>query len=369
MEVDGRLRYSVLNFGPRGLLYTALAVTFLTAGSVSAEEAYHCYFGNTHSHTTYSDGKETPSDHCSKAKAAGYDFYAVTNHALAKYKSFTPETYESTRADADKLTDSTFVAIAGFEFSENDGPGGKGHLTALNTKSYLDATGSKVNFPVFYDWLVTNQPTTVCASFNHAGPTTFNGYDYLTPDRRDGVTMYEMINSGKLHYPGFLTALKKGWRVAPMAGEDGHGTGRIKESYRTGVLATSLTREAIMRAMRQRRVYCTWDKNLHLSFSANDQIMGSVLRDPASLSIRVCASDPDTADPKDAITKIEIVSIKGHVVAERSFSAHEVEWTTAIEPKQKCYFVEIYTADKTDGPTAYSAPIWIERSAPSKIAE
>lgn len=341
-------------------------VLCVTGAAATAEETYHCYFGNTHSHTTYSDGKETPSDHFSKAKAAGYDFYAVTNHALAKYPGCTQENYESTKADADKFTDSAFVAICGFEFSENDGPGGKGHLTVLNSRGYLDATGKSVDLPKFYDWLVTDQPTTVAASYNHAGPDTYNGFDYLTDARRDGVTMYEVINSGKPHYPGFLAALRKGWRVAPIGAEDGHGTGRIKDQYRTGVLATSLTRESIMQGIRQRRVYCTWDRNLCLTFSANGEIMGSVLSDPTELNFRVSVYDPDASDANDAITKIEIVGMDDKVVAAKDFSSHTATLTATVAPDQGCYFAKIYAADKTDGPTAYSAPIWIEGAASAK---
>ena len=226
--------------------------------SARAEETYHCYFGNPHAHSLHSDGQETPADHYRQAKAAGYDFYAVTDHALAKYPNFTAQSYEETKRQADQCTDSTFVAVAGFEFSENDGPGGKGHLNALNTAGYLDATGPKANLPAFYDWLVKNHTPTVAASYNHPGEDSYNGFDYLTPERGNEITMFEVINSGNLHYRAFLAALAKGWRIAPIAGNDSHGTWRItRHFYRTGVLAPSLTRDNLMQAMRARRVYCT----------------------------------------------------------------------------------------------------------------
>lgn len=344
-------------------ILAAILIALTTASASARAEVYHCYFGGTHSHTTYSDGKDaTPADAFGKAKACGYDFYSVTNHALAKYKRFTPESYGITKRTADEFTDDTFVAICGFEFSENDGPDGTGHLTALNTVGYLDATGPKVNLPTFYDWLVTNQPTTVAASFNHARKDTFNSFGYLTPARRDGVTMYEMINSGKLHYDGFLAALNKGWRVAPNAGIDAHGLWPIDHNtYRTGILAEKLTRDGIMQAIRARRVYCTWDSNLHLSFSANGHIMGSVLDSPTTLSFRVDAYDPDASGANDRIMRIEIVGENGKPVASKDFSSHSVSWRTECAPTQKYYFVQVYCADKTDGPTAYSAPIWIER--------
>lgn len=344
------------------ILAIAVLTFALAGGAVLAADTYHFYFGNTHSHTSYSDGgTSTPAEHFSMAKAAGYDFYAVTNHALKKYPNFTPDTYKETKHQADIFTDSKFVAITGFEFSENDGPKGKGHLTALNTVGYLDATGPKVNLSVFYDWLLKDQSTTVAAAFNHPSPKSYDSFGYLNNAHRDAVTMYEVINSGKLHYPGFLAALKKGWRVAPIAGEDGHGTGRIKKcDYRTGVLATSLTRENLLQAMRARRVYCTWDKDLQLSFSANGSIMGFVIAKPTALNLHIVADDPDTTDANDHITKIEIIGEDGVIVESKDFSAHTATWDLTLSPKYKYYFVQVYCADKTDGPTAYSAPIWIE---------
>lgn len=343
-----------------GALAAAMLLLLLLTPARAAE-VYHCYFGNTHSHTRNSDGKDsTAEDHFSQAKAAGFDFYAVTDHALRKYKGCTPENYEQTRRLADRCTDPSFVAIAGFEFSENDGPDGTGHLTTLNTATYLDATGPEVNLPVFYDWLAT-QTTPSATSFNHAGPTGHASFGYITDARRDAVSMFEMINSGKLRYEGFLAALNKGWRVAPIAAQDGHGTWRItRQEYRTGVLATGLTRDNLVQAMRDRRVYCTWDKNLRLSFSANGFIMGSVLRSPRNLSFRIDVYDPDTSNPEERITKMEIVGRDGVIVASKEFSTHAAAWSVTVPPAHNYYFLQVHCADKLDGPTAYSSPIWVE---------
>lgn len=338
----------------------ALAALSMLVMSAASAETYRHYFGNTHSHTSFSDGKETPADHFRKAKEAGYDFYAVTDHALSKYKGYTPENYETTKREADRFTDSTFVGIAGFEFSQNGGPDGRGHLNALNTTTTLDATDPKVTFPVFYDWLLSQQ-TTVVASFNHAGKDTYGSYGYLTPARQDTVTMFEMVNGGGVvRREAYLAALNKGWRVAPIAATDDHGTWRLTNHfYRTGVLAPSLTRENILQAMKARRVYCTWDPNLRLTFRANGRIMGSVLEKPQGLAISVRVSDPDVKDPKDRITRVEIVGENGKVVRSKDFSAHTVSWNVGLKRMEKYLFLQVHCADKTDGPTAYSAPVWI----------
>ena len=38
------------------------------------------YKGNTHAHTTDSDGRATPEECMRQYKAAGYDFLAITDH-------------------------------------------------------------------------------------------------------------------------------------------------------------------------------------------------------------------------------------------------------------------------------------------------
>ena len=131
---------------------------------------YHIYAGNTHSHTVYTwshgeqftklqpeSGKKKlpgisvspegvqspskfqtvrpdweehqgpPSRHFALAKANGFDFYAVTDHSQESAFAPTSPTnaaWLATKREAAEATDATFVAIAGFEHSENNGPGG-----------------------------------------------------------------------------------------------------------------------------------------------------------------------------------------------------------------------------------------------------
>ncbi len=348
--------------------FTRVAVRFLVlvwtlgmaaaTASAQSQPAYQHYFGNTHSHTSYSDGGGTPADHYRLAKQYGYHFYAITDHS--QYAAV-PANYGETKKQADAYTDSTFVGIYGFEFSENDGPGGTGHLNALNTATTLSAAGSTVNLPYFYDWLV-NQTNTVAATFNHPSATTYNSFGYLTDARRERVTMLEYFNGGSPHYPAFLAALEKGWRVSPVLGLDNHGL-PPSGGGRTGVLATSLTRENILQAMRARRTYATLDKNLRLTFKVNGQIMGSVLYGPTSLNMEVAVSDPDTGVAGDKITKLEVLGNNGALMASKTFDAHSVTWYPAFgSVTQKYYFARVYTAGKTDGPTACSAPVWIDTS-------
>ena len=173
--------------------------------------------------------------------------------------------------------------------------------------------------------------------------------------------MFEVVNGGRANYKTFLAALNHGWRVAPIAATDTHGLWRIpRHFYRTGVLAPELTREQILKAMQERRVYATFDQNLRLTMRANGQIMGSVLvgKGIEALKFEIEATDPDEANADDRITRIELIGKDGAVLASQDFDAHSVTWEPTAAADQPYYFVLVYSADKTDGPTAYSAPVW-----------
>ena len=297
--------------------------------SKSAALEVHHYFGNTHSHTSFSDGKGELPDLIALAEKTGFDFYAVTDHALTKYPGYTPENYAFTKQQADRLTNKRFVVIAGFEFSENDGPGAKGHANVLNAASTLNATGPDCNYPKLFSWLKQNQATPVVVSFNHAGPKTYNGWDFGTQEQPDSVALFEVINSGKPREEGYFAALDHGWRMAPVGALDNHGPGRITEfEFRTGVVAPELTREAIIQAMLDRHVYCTWDKNLKVTCRVNGVLSGAVLPKGKSLTWDIQVDDPDANVPNDKITRIEIVGPAGKVVAGQNFDTHSVRWET-----------------------------------------
>ena len=164
--------------------------------------------------------------------------------------------------------------------------------------------------------------------------------------------------------------------MAPVAGLDSHTLSRLEtDKERTGVLAESLSRQAILDALRARRVFATRDANLRLSYSVNGQPMGSVLANPARLSFAIHVSDPDTHDPNDRIRRIQVVGEmrdgppRSRMRASRSFEpSHSIDWALDLQPPfDKYYYVRVFTLDpatpEVEGGgfvTAYAAPIWVE---------
>lgn len=313
-----------------------------------------------------------PSAHYAMAKADGYDFYAATDHS--QDAGFQPPSAENptwleSRKQAAAATDANFVAIAGFEYSENDGPAGEGHLNVYNTSNILNALLPGIDLPYLYKWLVTAQPNgdgPVVASFNHPDEKQYSDWGYRDPRVTDIITMLEVINSNnKIHYPGFVAALDHGWKVSPICGNDNHGmTGIGKQTSRTFVLATAKTKAAILDAMKNRRTYASLDKSLQARYTVNGAIMGSTLDKPVKYGFDINLSSADK------ITKIDIVTDGGRVVSDFTpMSGNTVRWQTGVDDStSKYFFVRVWTARGGDAPgadpakpVAWLAPVWTGR--------
>ncbi len=398
---------------------TTLAVV-IAGFSLNAQKnlpmsVYHIYAGSTHAHTAYTwshgsqydDAKEGgilidsqnvahpknrtpkadwqkyqgfPPDHYAAAKANGYDFYVTTDHSQeAAFHPTNPinEAWLATHKAASEASNSNFVALVGFEYSENNGPGGKGHINVINSASYLNALETGIDLSYLYKWLDTvrsdgNGP--VVATFNHPGAAQYNNWTDRDPKVTDIITMLEVINSNKnIHYEGFLKALDAGWRVSPVAGNDNHGLNGIKaQTSRTFVLATSKTKAAILDAMKNRRTYASLDQNIQCRYSVNGKIMGSTLNDAKEFKFDISISDSDTNNPKDKITKIDIVKDGGEVVQTYNPTpGYSVKWSPTITGSistNKYFFVRVWNAGGGDAPgadpskpVAWLAPVWTGR--------
>ena len=331
--------------------------------------------------TVKKDWKEyqgPPSVHFSLAKSNGYDFYITTDHsqeAAFQPPSPTNPVWVASKHDAATASGGGFVALAGFEYSENDGPGGTGHINVVNSSGMLNALAPGIDLPHFYKWLETEAPNgegPVLACFNHPTPDQYNNWDYRNPKVTDIVTMLEVINSNnKIHYEAFINALDKGWKVAPVCGNDNHGTSAIaKNVSRTFVLAKEPSKAAILDAMKNRRTYAAMDKNIQCRYTVNGAVMGSTLHGENKFQFDISVSDPDSTNPKDRITKIDIVKDGGVVAQQYEPSpGYTLHWSPVIDDStSKYFFVRVWTAGGGDAPgadpgkpMAWLAPVWTGR--------
>ncbi|HOB53337.1 MAG TPA: pre-peptidase C-terminal domain-containing protein [Acidobacteriota bacterium] len=167
------------------------------------------------------------------------------------------------------------------------------------------------------------------------------------------------------YFARWMTALNKGFHVAPTAEQDSHCNNHgVAVPTRTvylipNSLAPALTRANLMNAHKARHFFATEDPNLQLVFGTadNSRIMGDIFTAGTSVDLRVAALDPDG----ESTYAIEIWrgQIGGGVLtsAYKSYSNQSaVTLTDAPGTGTWYYFVHVTQADGHD---AYSAPMWI----------
>jgi hypothetical protein len=301
--------------------------------------AQSVYFGNLHSHTSYSDGSGTPAEAFAMARAAGLNFFAVTehNHHQADGKgarkdgkliAAQPRLYAGTDSSlietADRLNKpGTFVTIYGQEISTISSGN---HMNIFQVGQVVDdAIVPNGNVPALLNWISTHPDSSghgALLQFNHPRDPGRNPKDYGHDDDFSPldwvhaldpfVELIEVLNAPALtpgeHFRAeakegyYLDYLNFGFHVGPSVGQDNHwknwGT---STDARIGVIASALTREGILAALRARHTTASDDKNLKVIFRSGDAIGGDIVAPPTvgtSLPLTVEITDPDEPDAR-----------------------------------------------------------------------
>lgn len=316
----------------------AILTSFLM--SLQASAADKVFFGNLHSHTSYSDGSGTPAQAFAGARSAGLDFMAVTEHNHRKAEQGNggpddgrligkdhalyqgPGTQSLISAAKAATQDGEFVALYGQEFSTISSGN---HMNVFEVGEVIaDDTVHNGAFDELVTWLAshpdsTGQPAIV--QFNHPEKYDEGGKQYGADDfgtKEEWIEtigqhafLMEMVNgpgtkSGKNLKPNspaeasYRAFLNLGFRVAPTGNQDNHfknwGT---STRTRTGIIADELSKEKLLAAIRARHVYATEDENLQVVFRVQGQLCGDVLSPPAvgqELDIQYWIHDSDEPD-------------------------------------------------------------------------
>lgn len=378
---------SKLRFGSVLLPIAAVvAVSVLLGGRSSAATPttvpMNIYYGTTHMHTgahnDHGGDSSTALNIFQTAKANGFNFVVLTEHSGPTGPTDPAAYYADAQAQAAATTeDGKFVGLAGYEYSENSGDGDSdsGHMTGWGTEDFVNAAAPGMNFNAFLNYLVSQSTSrTVFAGFNHPPATghAASAPALLTPERRAQVVMTEaQRNVGynatdeSNYYKGMVAALDRGWQVAPTCGLDGHGLFAVKQQEtstkkpcRAGVLAPELTRDSLLAAFHDRRIYTSRDANMRIKTSVNGYWMGSEIPKPATASFNIQVSDPNTGTSADKIKKVEVIGNTGKILATKTFNAHSVTWNPNVTVGTNTYmFVRVFNGERSVH-TAVAAPVW-----------
>ena len=358
------------------------------------ESQYQLYFGQLHSHTTYSDGSgslDAALDYVANLpEDANVDFVAFTDHSnyFDKSGAANPEgalydmslatessqnlwnAYKQAAADFN-ASQSDVIALAGFEMTWSGGPG---HINTFNTPGIVSRNNTTLNnktsdagMKAYYALLSQPEGADSLSQFNHPGSTfgTFSDFSYWDALIDSRIFMVEVGNGeGQIgaggYYPSYeyyTMALDKGWHVAPTNNQDNHkGKWGNANDARDVILTDDFSEQGLYDAIRALRMYATEDKNLELTYTVNDLPLGSSLTEvPDKLDIRVQVSDSDAAD---AISKVEVIVNSGKVAYtwDNAAALAAGDLSCTLDPDYSYYYIRVTEAD---GDLAVTAPVWV----------
>jgi len=390
----------------RMIKFIIIALFSFFSTSSSAQEL-RVFFGSLHSHTSFSDGRGTPHEAYTHARdAAGLDFMAITehNHPRAGQIANNPGLYNgnaptSLRSAAQFFTEQgRFVAIYGQEFSTISSGN---HANVFEVREVIAASdvanGSwddllntwipgnldEQNLPAL---ILLNHPATSGSPNNREyGRDDFGSFD----DWRTALDVHaQLINiiNGPSHdnpRPGapseseYRRYLNFGFHLGPTADQDNHrrNWGSAADT-RTGVIASELSKTAIMAALRSRHVYASEDRNLSVIARIGGHLIGTrvtgnaVPQTDAALPIAVAINDPD-----EPLVSYEVEVFSDHVGGGEDADIIHTETVSgngtfnisgvSYAGGHQYLFLKITQRhdDVPEGDRVWTAPVWFEGSS------
>lgn len=288
-------------------------------GLMALRASHRVFFGILHSHTSYSDGSAKPINAFPHARnTAELDFLALTEHNHrsspngANGIANKHELYDGAGADslisiARAMTvDGVFVGLYGQEFSSISSGN---HVNVLDVPHVIDDRDVENGSfrKLLKNWLPMNPDSTAqpaVLQLNHPwNSDSPNAREYGRDDFESSsdpfqewrssldrhARLIEVINgpshtAGDHHTPTTISDveyrryLDMGFHLAPTANQDNHRENwGSSTDARTAVIATALTKEGVLEALRSRRVYATLDKNLRVFATIEATPLGSIL--------------------------------------------------------------------------------------------
>jgi len=333
--------------------------SFTTAdGEPQLDEGMHFFFGDLHSHSSYSDGQGQPVEAYGTARANGLDFYALTDHAFQLDEAEWQDM--KVQADAANLP-GQFVGLRGFEYTLNTA----GHINVFETADYVQATDPDYDtLEEFYAWLAA-QPEAI-GQFNH--PYTGMNFDDFAyhADVSGHILLTEYLYGGD----PYADSLAAGWRVGAVANSDTHEANWGELRY-MGVVAPELTREAILESLRARRVFATpiLGSPVGLAMQVNHHWMGEIISTTEHLDVEVTLYNPN---PTGDILSLVLYDNGSPVVGIVPLPwESRYTWHTQIDgAPEHAYYVQAIIREEDNGYirtyTGYTAPVWTDNSMPER---
>lgn len=404
---------------PRHRMWLVLLALGAASPAAHAQTDPRVFFGNLHSHTSYSDGSGTPEQAYRHARdVGGLHFLAVTEHNHRRAEAGARERrdgltigtnhalYTGPQPDglvptARRFTeDGRFVALYGQEFSSISAGN---HVNVFAVDEVIaDSVVPNGRFDLLLQWLdarpdATGKPAVL--QLNHPGLGRTGSREYGADDFAShaewveklgrSVALIELLNGPAMTRESgmrpaetmerqYLEYLNRGFLLAPTGDQDNHyHTWGTATDARTAVIAERLTTRDLLEAMRARHVYATEDRNLELVFRVNGHLAGDVIgRLPpagSALDITLTVHDPDEPDAAyevqvfsdegpggETAEQVEAFTFEGDSPAGQPYRIGDIRYRG---PGQYLFFKVRQIGEDGEEDRAWTAPVWFREGA------
>ncbi|MEO7445310.1 MAG: T9SS type A sorting domain-containing protein [Ferruginibacter sp.] len=365
--------------------------------SVLAFGQYNFYYGNLHAHTAFSDGnKDSTTTGVNNAgnsyayakNSYHFDFLGISEHNHYSYlrnPGMLLPRYAAGLAQADTASvEGSFIAMFGMEWGTISqgghvvtygSPGLIGWETISGSANY-DTYCAKGDFTSYWNIIATQQKSFCTLAHPQTGDYNDLFGNGVFSKKADSVITGTAIRSGgafstttdytdapaNLYENEFFKTLARGYHVGPTIDHDNHYTtfGRTGPG-RTVVLASSLNRDSLSDAFRQRRFYASDDWNAEVTFTINGYAMGSIDSTFYDPHIEVSVTDRDASDPVASIKIYYGVPGSGSlpVVLTSSSNTSGLSYIYPTAAGSSYYYFAKIT--QSDGDVIWTSPIWLYR--------
>ncbi|HEV8514673.1 MAG TPA: MBG domain-containing protein, partial [Cyclobacteriaceae bacterium] len=344
------------------------------------------YFGNLHSHSSYSDGnkddttKKPEDDYAFAKNSRKMDFLGISEHnhtqAGMRLANWQPGIQAARNA-----TTSNFIAMHGMEWGVISGGG---HVVVYGIDSLIGwepgeyqifVQKSTYTGPNGLFNIINRHGLNAIATLAHPNFTDFNnigaGYNALADSAVVGSALesgpafstnvtYSDPPSSMSYLDYYNLMLSRGYHLGANLDHDNHNMtfGRHTRG-RTVVLAPALSENDILDAMKKMRFYASEDSAARISFTLNDRILGSQFAGNGIPRISISGS---TTHPMANITIMHGVPGSGIFatpLASSSTGTLSYSDTTLTNLSTGYYYADI---TETDGSRIITSPIWYTRN-------
>jgi hypothetical protein len=349
---------------------------------VVSAEGPRVLWGDLHGHTNYADGTGLPEDYLAYARdVSALDVAAITEHdhwgiqPLVEHPHLWEDLARQTRRFHEP---GRFVTLLGFEWT-NWIHGHRHVLFFGDAGAPIDSADPATDSPVeLWSTLAAQGRAALTFAHHSAGGPVATNWE-IPPDPRfepltEIVSIHGSSEAADSPMPIYSpvagntvrNALDRGYRLGFIGSGDSHDghpgadrTGGTRGGL-AAILAEERTREAVLEALRARRVYATNGPRILLRFALGEHRMGSIRR-----------LSPDEAEGVDDLAYVQVIAAaplekvelvrSGQLVDGVMLEGRlEASLTREVEDLRPGEYVYV-RAVQEDGGAAWSSPIWIER--------